>query len=75
MSTEVNFKLWDRVYYRLHYYSFDEFLKNLCNDEYDQIITTEKANMILNRFQEFKKKKITDIFLQETDLDVLRVAR
>jgi len=76
MEIEINsayFKVWEKTYNTLHYYSYERFLKNLCNDEYYKLYTEEEGNNIVKRFQEFHKKKIDEIHLEEIDDSLLRL--
>jgi len=70
------FKKWEKTYYKLHYYSYEQFLRNLCNDEYDGLFTEEEGTGLLKRFQQYKKMKINEIvYMLFLDDAVLQVAR
>lgn len=70
------FKKWEQVYYSLHYFSYELFLKNLCNDEYNNIYTESEGNEILKRFQQYQKNKLKDVsFVEGVDEMVFAVAR
>ena len=73
--TAEYFKLWEKTYYTLHYYSYEKFINNLCNDEYYKIFSEEEGNIIIKRFQEFHKKKIDEIYLEDIDSTLLYIAR
>ena len=73
--TAEYFKIWEQTYYKLHYYPYEKFLNNLCNDEHYKLYTEEEGNAIIKRFQEFPKKAIDEIHLEEIDNTLLQIAR
>lgn len=65
--------VWKWLYNKVHIFPYEEFLKNLCDFEFDGIIGTKDADLLVKRFQVFKKKKIEDMQLEYDDFSIIQV--